>query len=222
MNKHLCKSLILILLLLSIVVATSAYSVNAQTIPSFPSCLNPQGVIRVSYSSGTHGVVGDATTYTGTDVVYQLTNDTLIQCLCPPNGDGIQTNWWKVSQLTNEEIDILKAQGWIYIPNGSLWGLDNPPYLAKNISYRCVGGAGGNGGSSNNGDGGSSSSGSSNGSNNGGSGGNNAGTTTQKIGEVLGLASTGNIASILFYLISGIMILSIGIYLHTLRSRKSA
>ncbi len=123
--------------------ASAAYAI---TTPSFPVCTNPQGSLKVSYSTGTHGVVGDPTNYKGSDAVYTLSGETLVQCLCVEDGRGIQTNWWKVSGLTDSNIESLKSQGWFYIPNGSLWGLENAPYVAINSVYSCGGGIGGVGG----------------------------------------------------------------------------
>lgn len=117
--------------------------VYAVTVPSYPNCISPQGNVKVSYSSGTHGIVGNTGEYRGSDAVYTLTNDTLAQCFCPDSGAGIQTNWWKIPNLTAEEIQVLKNQGWIYVPNGALWGLEGVPYLAKNSDYSCKGGVGG-------------------------------------------------------------------------------
>lgn len=124
--------------------SSSAY---ALTLPDFPSCVSPQGTLRVTYSQGNHGIVGRATEYRGSDSVYTLTNDTLMQCFCPDSGqDGIQTNWWKFSSLTFEELKTREADGWILVPNGALWGLESVPYLAKNSNYSCRGGIGGPGG----------------------------------------------------------------------------
>lgn len=116
----------------------------ALTTPSFPSCANPQGNLHVSYSQGAHGIVGSSAEYRGSDTVYTLTGDTFMQCFCPDNGQtGIQTNWWKIPSLLQDEIQILKNDGWIYIPNGSLWGLEGVAYAAKNSDYSCRGGVGG-------------------------------------------------------------------------------
>lgn len=121
--------------------ASPAYGVN---VPTFPSCSNPSGTLQVNYAGGTHGIVGSGATYTGSDAVYSTGNDTLIQCFCPDSpGNGIQTNWWKAASLSQEDIDVLKNQGWNYVPNGSLWGLENVPYVAKNSDYSCKGGVGG-------------------------------------------------------------------------------
>jgi hypothetical protein len=184
------KKFLLSLLFLNIIGmffnVTSAYAI---TEPSFPSCINPQGTLKANYTSGTHGVPGDTKTYTGSDSVYKLTNSTLIQCLCPTDGNGIQTNWWKVSGMSENDINSLKNNGWIFIPNGSVWGLDNEPYLTKNLKYSCIGGIGG--------------------------------VSAQKnLGDVLGLASTGNVASVYFYLISGVTLLVLGLNLNTVISRE--
>lgn len=77
------------------------------------------------------------TEYKGTDAVYNLDEKLLIQCFCADNGDGIQTNWWQDPPLTEDEIQILKNQGWIYVPDGSLWGLENKPYLTYSKKYLC-------------------------------------------------------------------------------------
>lgn len=106
-------------------------------IPTFPRCENPQGTIKVSYSSGNHGIPGDVRTHTGSDAVYHLSGATLAQCFCAINGDGIQTNWWKASSLSVEQIEELVSQGWVFIPDGSLWGLEEEPYLAHNRAYDC-------------------------------------------------------------------------------------
>lgn len=164
---------------------SSTASVFALTIPSFPSCANPQGQIKVTYSDGTHGIVGSGATYTGKDTVYTLSDDTVTQCFCAADGQGIQTNWWKASSLSESDINILKSQGWHYVPTGSLWGLAADPYVAQNLSYRCLGG------------------GSSTSQDNGVGGGDVLGDST---GEVLGLAATGD--SILVY---ASMILGLGL-----------
>lgn len=85
-------------------------------------------------------MVGDFSENRGSDTVYSLNgNDTLMQCFCSEDGQGVQTNWWKVSSLTDEEIQTLKNDGWFFVPNGALWGLDNTEYMAKNSDYACRG-----------------------------------------------------------------------------------
>ncbi|MBI2009894.1 MAG: hypothetical protein HYS86_01820 [Candidatus Chisholmbacteria bacterium] len=122
----------------------SVRTAAAQAVPTFPACGSPQGDVKVSYSEGTHGIVGDTATYTGSDAVYTLTDTTLTQCFCTEDASrGIQTNWWKVSSLTEQEIEVLRREGWSFVPNGALWGLGSEPYLAKNSDFACEGGQGG-------------------------------------------------------------------------------
>jgi hypothetical protein len=141
----------------------------AATLPTFPSCLNPQGTIKVTHSDGTHGIVGSSNSYSGSDTVYNVLDNSVTQCFCGSDNQGIQTNWFDASNLTQQEIQDLKNDGWFQVPNGLAWGLADKPYMAKNTNYTCstsrVGGASAS----------NSNSGSSNGSN-----------------TILGLASTGN------------------------------
>lgn len=168
----------------------------AVTIPSFPACANPQGSLKVSYSEGVHGIVGSGATYTGKDTVYTLSDDTVTQCFCGADGNGIQTNWWKASSLSESEINILKADGWHYVPTGSVWGLAVDPYVAKNVSYNCLQNTS------------TTSTSNSSTSDNGVGGGEVLGESS---GEVLGLAATGD--SILVYLsfILGLILTYLGV-----------
>lgn len=173
-------------LLLASLMFTYPIKVNAiSTTPNFPSCLNPNGTVKVSYESGTHGVPGTSNSYAGKDTVYTLESGNYTQCLCTVNGDGIQTNWWKTSSITEDEINSLKAGDWVYIPDGSLWGLEKSPYMAKNQTYSC---------SSNSSSGGSSSSSNDSGSVQG---------ISTRFGQVLGLATTGTLPTILNYFLLG-------------------
>lgn len=116
----------------------------AVTTPSFPACTSPQGETKVSYSDGTHGIVGSTASYTGSDTVYRTSDTTLMQCFCPKEGvTGVQSNWWRASQLSQDDIQVLKNDGWNYVPNGALWGLHDAPYVVKNNEYTCKG-TGGN------------------------------------------------------------------------------
>lgn len=156
----------------------------AVTAPSFPSCSNPNAELIVSYDSGTHGIPGRSTSYSGVDKVYQLSDGNVLQCLCTTDDKGVHTNWWKVSSLTEEELNTLKADGWILIPDGSLWGLEKTTYMAKNIDFLCK-----------------SSSGSSSSTSTGIGGGEVQGTSTTRFGQVLGLATTGSLPVIASYLL---------------------
>lgn len=141
------KSKVLIFLLtLTTLASFSAHTVFAlevsqdfttPTTPSFPSCSDPQGDLIVKYEEGIHGIPGDETTHTGTDAVYTVSEEAVAQCYCTVDGDGVQTNWWKVSSLTFDQVEFLKKAGWIYIPDGSVWGLQAAPYMAQNIKFSC-------------------------------------------------------------------------------------
>ena len=96
-------------LILTLLFATGN-PVHAVTIPSFPVCTSPQGDIKVSYSEGTHGIVGSTETYTGRDAVYTLSQDTLTQCFCSTDGNGIQTNWWNAFSLSEDQVNTLKKK----------------------------------------------------------------------------------------------------------------
>lgn len=123
--------------------AFSAAPVLATDIPDFPSCTSPSGTVKVSYDSGVHGIPGDSGEYIGSDIVYTVSDTTLIQCFCAVSGSGIQTNWWKDGSISESQTAQLLSVGWIYIPDGSAWGLDPVPYLAKNSNFNCGGGGGG-------------------------------------------------------------------------------
>lgn len=183
----------LIILSLVLVSAINASPVHAVEIPNFPACTNPRGTLIASYDSGTHGVVGGVS-YSGSDRVYKLDNSNVVQCLCTTDGKGIQTNWWKASSLDEIQINTLKSEGWTYIPTGSVWGLDQDAYLAKNSDYSCTsnGGIGGGGSSSS--------------------------SSSSSIGQVLGLAFTGNIKLIYSIFALGIISLIYGQILHRARN----
>lgn len=161
------------------------FSQNAFAVstPIFPICSSPSGQSSVYYPNGTHGVPGRFSQYSGSDQVFTLSDTTTMQCLCLDDGTGIQTNWWKISSLTDQDIQILKNLGWVYIPSGSVWGLSDSPYLAFNTSYSCRNG--GTGGTA--------------------SGGNILGQSTPKTGSVLGLAATGNLSEIFLLLSLGFL-----------------
>jgi len=121
---------------LSLSVALPAFATET---PNFGSCLNPQWAQTQSNynSNGGNGVVGVGS-FSGTDNIYS-SNGNVLQCLCTDGGQGYQTNWLNASNLSQSDIDYLRAQGWIYIPDGSKgWGLDKAPYLAKNSTYACT------------------------------------------------------------------------------------
>ena len=162
-------------------IANSYIPAYAVETPNFPSCLSPQGTLRVFYPDGSHGIVGSTQEYVGSDAVYDLDESTLLQCFCSVDGIGIQTNWWNASSLTEEQVEVLKKEGWFYVPDGSLWGLVADPFVAKNVSYSCRNTPAPSSSSSN------SSSSSSNSSSN-----NSSSSNSSSEGEVLGLAATGD------------------------------
>lgn len=117
---------------------SAALPVQANTTPDFGTCLNPQwSQKQVNYNSNNGNGVVNVGSFSGTDTIYSA-NGNILQCLCTNAGQGYQTNWLKVSGYSNSEIDMLKAQGWIYVPDGSQWGLDETAYLAKNSTYTCT------------------------------------------------------------------------------------
>jgi hypothetical protein len=118
----------------------------------------------------------------------------LIQCFCSEDGSGIQTNWWKISSLTQDEINTLKNLNWVFIPSGSVWGLDDAVYMAKNTDYAC--------GSTSSGD---------EGDNNDSSGEVLGTSTSSSQGQaVLGLAATGNSLLLYTLLITGLLFIVSG------------
>lgn len=127
---------------LLLVLLASATKADAVTAPSFPSCLSPQGTKKVEYLEGTHGVPGRFVENRGSDRVYTLSDSTLLQCLCRDDGSGVQTSWWKISSLTEDEINELRRFGWVYVPDGQLWGLDASSYMTFNSDYTCTGSGG--------------------------------------------------------------------------------
>ncbi|OGM27088.1 hypothetical protein A2962_03225 [Candidatus Woesebacteria bacterium RIFCSPLOWO2_01_FULL_39_61] len=134
--KRTLLSLILLLGLLSF-----ASEANAQSAPpEFPACTNPGGTLRISYADGEHAIVGESGLRVGADAVYDLEGGNVQQCFCSVDGSGVQTNWWKISSLDQDEIDTLVKLGWNFVPSGTPWGLDSSAYMAKNEAYACGGG----------------------------------------------------------------------------------
>src|SRR3989344_2454633 len=128
-----------LLLASALIFLVGALPVQATNVPAFPSCASPSGSVKVSYDSGIHGIPGDSGEYIGSDTVYTVSDTQLTQCFCAASGAGIQTNWWKLDSLSESQIDQLTNAGWIFIPDGSAWGLDPVPYLAQNTAFSCAG-----------------------------------------------------------------------------------
>ena len=122
------------LVMVAAIFAPSAHAADFTTY----SCLAPQGTQIVSYDEGVHGIIGSTSIHKGSDVVYKI-NDNYLQCFCDDQGQGIQTNWVNARTLTSEAIGNYRRDGWMYAENGSIWGLTNDPYLAKNATYICRG-----------------------------------------------------------------------------------
>lgn len=195
MNKAL--KLIFTLFLSGVLLNSRIAIADAQVAPDFPTCSNPQGTIRVQYSEGVHGIAGSSSEFSGSDTVYDVDDITHIQCFCSEDGDGIQTNWWKVSSLSQQEIDVLRNLGWAFIPSGLTWGLDDSSYFAQNKDYAC-------GGSDSSSD-----------DNNDSGNGEVLGTSTSsdQEGAVLGLAATGNSLALYTFLIAGLIFVVSGKFL---------
>lgn len=132
--------LLILYLIVGLFVPRISYAI---TEPTFQSCANALAPVKIAYDYGTHGIPGNMGEYKGRDTVYYLSDANLLQCFCSTEKQGIQTNWWKANALSDPDIETMKNLGWIYIPNGELWGLENTPYLAKNSTYDCGGGVGG-------------------------------------------------------------------------------
>ncbi len=137
MNKN--KLIVAISLFILTTISVRPAFADGAVLPDFGSCLNPQGDVIASYENGKHGIVGKTKEVIGSDSVYKSSSNGVTQCFCPINGDGIQTNWYKVSNVSPKDINVLKSQGWTYIVNGSSWGLEDAPYLAKNSKFACKG-----------------------------------------------------------------------------------
>lgn len=193
---NLYQKIAILLFLISGFFIQSFKPAKAQVVtPGFPTCSNPIGTLKVSYDNGVHGIVGSTSQFSGSDHVYSIDDLTSIQCFCSEEGNGIQTNWWKITSLTQNEINTLKNLGWVFVPSGSVWGLDDAAYMAKSSDYAC-----GNSTSSNGND------------NNNGSSGEVLGiSTSSDQGEaVLGLAATGNSLALYILLITGFAFIASG------------
>lgn len=142
-SKYIICAVILAVLIMPLVTAKA----SASDVPSFPSCVNPQGTVISQFNSGTHGIVGDMSTHAGSDSVFQVGSTQVLQCFCPSSGGtGVQTNFLNAKGFSNNQISSLIAQGWIFIPDGSVWGLTSDAFLAKNQDFSCASQFGGIGG----------------------------------------------------------------------------
>ena len=197
MNKcFILSQIIIIPLIIFVYVALfGAETLYALEVPSFPVCSNPQGEVKVRYETGIHGIPGDPNAYSGSDAVYIVDADRTQQCFCSDAGNGIQTNWWRVGSLTQDEIDMLKNLGWHFVPDGSVWGLNPEAYMAFNSTYGCGGGSFSSSTSSNN------------------SSGIVLAAAASTQGSVLGLAATGTLPLMASLMSFGLSSLSLGLVL---------
>lgn len=194
------KKITISLILVTLVFISLGKTAFATDAPSFPSCLNPQGTLKVKYDNGTHGIVGDTGTYNGRDEVYSVSDNTLVQCFCPDNGDAIQTNWWKTDDFSVDEIKKYQSLGWKFVPNGEQWGLSDSQYMAWNFTYSCHN-------SSNNSNNSNSSS--------------NSNSNELGVSQVLALASTGNIVFIYGVAAFGLALIAAGAMIQQKNSKNS-
>lgn len=166
--------------------------------PQF-SCQSPVGNTIADFNEGTHGIAGESATFVGSDVVYSVDSDHVLQCFCPSDSNsGIQSNWAKLTDTSEDTINYYQKLGWSYVPNGTAWGLDDSAYIVKNDYYGCHGDQGGIPVS----DGGSTS-----GSTNSSSDGSSSGNNDLAQGGILGantLAYTGNDQTIFMYVTLGL------------------
>ncbi len=108
--------------------------------PPIFSCQSPVGSTIADFNEGTHGIAGDSATYVGSDRVYQIDSNHVVQCFCPhDSNDGIQSNWAILTDTSEETINYYQKLGWTYVPNGTAWGLSNSGYIVQNVSYACHG-----------------------------------------------------------------------------------
>ena len=183
------------------VLLTVVSPVSATQTPEFTSCLTPTGSVVANYSDGTHGIVGLGSRI-GQDKVYLLESGNTMQCFCGSDGSGIQTNWMKLGEISQDQIKVYESQGWIFVPSGSAWGLSDVPYLAKNISYACSSSTTNSGGGDGRTDG------LSDGRSDG------RGSLVQSArGNAANLASTGNLLFIAEIFAAGVILTTLGILL---------
>lgn len=129
----------------SLVVLTLVTAANANVSPpDFPVCSSQsEDGDKAHYDFGLHQILG-AGLVEGSDDVYSLGDGNYLQCYCPVEGDdglpaqsGIQTAWWRIGELTQEEIDKFIGEDWILV-NGLQWNLDDALYLGKNSDHSCA------------------------------------------------------------------------------------
>ena len=108
-------------------------------------CGDIHGTLVAKYPSGWHWIVSFSPNQWGADKVKNVGYDNYIQCFCPRKLEGfeplfrhgVQTNWLKASNVSNETQQKLLSQDWLWVNNGADFGLAPEPYLAKNIKWDC-------------------------------------------------------------------------------------
>ena len=139
-NNHQIRKLLTALSFLVFFSIRPAFAQSTPINPPQTTCITPTGDKIVTYLDGIHGIPGNLQTFTGRDEVFVLGNDDALQCFCATDGGGVETIWWSsFTGLTQDQIDGLISQGWMFVPDGSAWGLAAKPYLAKNTNYVCSG-----------------------------------------------------------------------------------
>lgn len=183
--------------------------------PAFSSCPGGSGDIKANYPEGQHAIVGVTGLQFGSDKVFSIGNNNYVQCFCPPQGSGTQTNWLAANNISQVDKNNLITQGWVLIPNGADWGLEPIPYLALNSSFSCGGGSSNGGGGSSGGGGGSSV-------------GSSGGTSAQSGGQVLGISTLAATSSdslplqISLAIILGSALIAYGTYLKKKAVKKAS
>lgn len=133
------KTIATIILFLFVTLIVSAQPVMAYEVTDFGSCLNPQASASQVNTGSDHGVVGYPNQgFSGTDSIYSLDSNNVMQCLCADNGQGYQTTWLSTNNYSDSELSTFESQGWTYFADASNWGLTGS-YLAKTDTYSCTG-----------------------------------------------------------------------------------
>ena len=138
MSKKIASIIVTAVLLVSLVLLVGNVAAQVSP-PDFPACSQQDGPgDRAHYESGLHQIPGGGL-LEGSDDVYTLGSGNYLQCYCPTEGDeGNQTDWWRIEELSQEEIDQFLAQGWLFEENGLQWNLEDASYLARNSESSCA------------------------------------------------------------------------------------
>jgi hypothetical protein len=133
------KNIVIIISFLILALNAFVQPVLAYEVTDFGSCLNPQVSANQVNTGSDHGVVGySGVAFSGTDSIYLLSSNNVMQCLCTDNGQGYQTSWVSANNYSSSEIPNFQSEGWNYFEDASNWGLQGA-YLAKTEKYMCSG-----------------------------------------------------------------------------------